>query len=247
MTKNNSSVYPTSLPRVVEHGAILTVPAGHIEGTTGSVSYELGFCAQLDDTHCLLIASMDEQGGGDLCVGNDAFVFEHLSDIKAERAIPVNRVDPDYQLKHSPGRAFLAKFPGRMGFIPLGAKLEDGSDHPGAGKGFVLSTCIAKEGKHASSTPETPFEFIQLAWDGTKLTVSPGVLVEEFAGYKVHGNASITNALPHGESLLMPMGVGDGIRVFQFDWNGHAWDATRAGESFFTLPGRPGIPGEEWA
>jgi hypothetical protein len=233
------------ITKIVEHGAVLTVPAGHIAGTTGNVTYELGFCVQLDATHCLLVASMDEQGGGDLCVGNDAFVFERLSDIQADRAIPVNRVDPHYKLKHSPGYAFLAKFPSRMGFIPLGSKLEDGRDHPGAGTGFVLSGCLTKEEKQSTEAPEAPFELIQLRWDGQQLTVLPGVVVTELLGLELNGNAAITNALPMGESLLLPIGIGDGIRMFQFDWNGGEWAATKAGESFITNHGREGLPGEE--
>lgn len=234
------------LKRVIEHGQILNVPARPIENTTGHVTYELGFCGQIDESHCLLIASMDEQGGGDLCVGNDAFVFERLSDIAPEHAIPINRVDPDYQLKRSEGRGFLAKFPGRLGFVPLGAKLGDGSDHPAAGTGFVLSTAIAKNGKHAAAVPESIFELIQLRWDGQELKVAPGVLFNELLGHELNGTAAITPALPFGPSLLWPMGVGDGIRIFQFDWNGQEWAATQAGPSFNTNPGRAGLPGEEF-
>jgi hypothetical protein len=81
--------------KIVPHGKILGRPSSQPEGTRNIVSYEMGPCFQLDRTHCLLVASMDEQGGPDLCVGNDAFVFEKLSDIKAERAIPVNRPEPN--------------------------------------------------------------------------------------------------------------------------------------------------------
>ena len=235
----------SGIKRLVAHGQILKTPEGKVEGTSGNVTYELGFCVQLDASYCLLIASMDEQGGGDLCVGNDAFVFERLSDISPERAIPINRVDPNYKLKHSEGHTFLAKFPGPIGFIPLGSKLDDGRDHPGAGSGFFLSGCVAKEGKHAAMTPESPFELIQLRWDGESLAVSPGILIEELLGLELNGNCSITNALPHGESLLLPMGVGDCIRIFQFDWGGEKWAATSVGAPFVTIAGRPAIPGEE--
>jgi len=77
--------------KIVHHGLILGKSAKKPEGTKGIVAYELGNIFQLDRTHCLLVASMDEQGGPDLCVGNDGYIFEKLSDIKPEKAIPLNR------------------------------------------------------------------------------------------------------------------------------------------------------------
>src|SRR5882757_10578756 len=82
---------PANIKRVVHHGRMLHSPAEQPENTSRAVNYELATCHQLDRDHCLLVASMDEQGGGDLCVGNDGFVIQKLSDVAAAKAIPINR------------------------------------------------------------------------------------------------------------------------------------------------------------
>src|SRR3954470_23715124 len=79
------------IKKVIPRGMLLHVPATQPACSKLPTSYELGSCFQLDDTHCLLVSSLDEQGGPDLCVGNDAFVFEKLSDIQSEKAIIINR------------------------------------------------------------------------------------------------------------------------------------------------------------
>jgi hypothetical protein len=85
--------------RLVQHGRILTHPASQPEYTTRPVSYELGTAFQLDRDHCLLLASMREQGGHDFEVGNDGFIFQRLNDIRPERAIAINRLDVNCPLK----------------------------------------------------------------------------------------------------------------------------------------------------
>src|SRR5262245_6987548 len=67
------------IKQVVPRGMLLHAPATQPACSKLPTSYELGACFQLDDTHCLLVTNLDEQGGPDLCVGNDAFVFEKLS------------------------------------------------------------------------------------------------------------------------------------------------------------------------
>src|SRR5262245_58681209 len=73
---------PAAPNRVVPRGMLLHAPSTQPACSKLPTSYELGVCFQLDRDHCLLVSNLDEQGGPDLCVGNDAFVFEKLSDIK---------------------------------------------------------------------------------------------------------------------------------------------------------------------
>src|SRR5205807_3405258 len=97
-------------PGFLRHGRLLDHPARQPEGTSRPVSYELGKLFQLDETHLLVVASMREQGGHDFEVGNDGVVFSDLSQIVPERAVPINRPDPQFHL--ADGRpAVLAKFP----------------------------------------------------------------------------------------------------------------------------------------
>lgn len=105
---------------------LLHVPAEQPACSKLPTSYELGSCFQLDDTHCLLVSNLDEQGGPDLCVGNDAFVFEKFSDIKPEKAIIINRAEPEYVGPGQTKISFLAKYPMSGFFVLLGASLPDG-------------------------------------------------------------------------------------------------------------------------
>ena len=86
-TTTQSSGPIAGIKQVIPWGMLLHAPATQPTCSKFPTSYELGACFQLDDTHCLLVTNLDEQGGPDLCVGNDAFVFEKLSDIRPEKAI----------------------------------------------------------------------------------------------------------------------------------------------------------------
>ena len=110
---DESSTVPAGKPvagikKVIPRGMLLHVPATQPACSKLPTSYELGSCFQLDDTHGLLVSNLDEQGGPDLCVGNDAFVFEKLSDIRPEKAIIINRAEPEYV---GPGRRRPASSP----------------------------------------------------------------------------------------------------------------------------------------
>jgi hypothetical protein len=237
--------------RAVPLGMVLQSPRTQPQGTTGSVAYELGCCCQLDDEHCVLLASMDEQGGGDLCVGNDAFVFRRVDEIRNAVAIPVNRGDRNYRLRRDGQPAYLAKFPAIGGFIPLGAKLANGASHPAAGRGFLMSTCIpfaANKGS-AVSEPEAFFEFVEMAWDGQTLSFTDARYVRDLMGMPLNGDGPISQLLPRGSGLLAAFGVkGQGMCVVRFEFDGTRWEALEHGEPFITRPEstKPSQPGEPW-
>lgn len=237
---------------LVRHGRILRGPATQPAGTTHPVAYELGLCLQLDAKTCLLLASMDEQGGGDLCVGNDAFVFERLEDIVPERAIAVNRADPHYILPRDGSKAFLAKFPAIGGFIPLDAVLDDGSPHPARGRGFLKSTCVpfSFDKTSAISNPEPFYEFIEMAWDGERLTFTRREYVRELRGLPLTGDGPLGQLTRQGIGLLGAFGIKRcGICIIRFEYNGNSWEAVAHGEPFCTVPesSDPSRPGEPWA
>src|SRR5262245_20613322 len=83
-TTAKPEILPQNINQSSLHRRILDRPAVPPEGTSCELAYELGSCHQLDRDHCLLVASMDEQGGGDLCVGNDGFIIQKLVDVAAE-------------------------------------------------------------------------------------------------------------------------------------------------------------------
>ena len=231
------------IKQVIPRGMLLHVPATQPACSKFPTSYELGACFQLDDTHCLLVSNLDEQGGPDLCVGNDAFVFEKLSDIRPEKAIIINRAEPEYV---GPGRtkaSFLAKYPVSGFFVPLGALLPDGRPHPGAGSGLLMSVCVAYAADRSDPTTagqtdanwkswENLVEFIQIRWDGKKLTLGETRKVRELFGHPLLAK-TFSRLSPIDKGFVGPCEFKDiGLRPVRFDWDGRAWGATRNGDSF---------------
>jgi len=222
----------TSFPTIVAHGKILSRPARQPRHTTHSVAYELGMCFQLDREHCLLVASMDEQGGGDLCVGNDAFIFQHLEAIRPEQAIPLNWPDPAYRLQTG-GAAFLAKYPLTGAFIPLDAKLSDGRPHPAAGTGLLVSEAMTfhLDKTTADNTSEHFFEFMQVRWDGQNFTVTQRQLRNTLLGHQLLGNA-ISYLLIDGTALRYPLLTDHGLVVYHFHFCEDEWQVSHCSPAF---------------
>ena len=133
----------TGFRRVLPGRMLVHAPAIPPAFSKLPTSYELGSCFQLDRTNCMLVSNLDEQGGPDLCIGNDAFIFQKFSDIKPEQAIVINRSEPEFKSSSRSGASFLAKYPVCGFFVPLGALLPDGRPHPGAGTGLLMSGCVA--------------------------------------------------------------------------------------------------------
>ena len=224
---------------IKKHGRILTQTHRQPEGTNKPVTYELGKVFQLDKDTSLLVASMREQGGHDFAVGNDGFVFRKLSDISAEKAIPINRLDPNYKLK-SGAIGVMGKFPASGAFVPLGAKLPNGKPHPAAGTGFIFSGTITflpdrTEGHPQATREDRVVDFVQLRWDGKSLTIISRESVVSLLGVRV-GRVGLSNYLPQDVGFLCPFAADDGsaTTVIRFDWNGKRWAPTAAGKPFIT-------------
>lgn len=201
-------------------------------------SYELGSCFQLDSTNCMLISNLDEQGGPDLCVGNDAFIFSKLSDIKAENAIVINRAEP--QFKSGTNTGFLAKYPVSGFFVPLGAVMPDGKPHPGAGTGLILSCCVVYAADRSDPTAagqsnsnwkswDTLCEFIHVKWDGKHLRITKVEKVRSFLGQQLYdGPLGQLTQIDRGFVGPFSMGAGT-IEAVRFDWDGRQWAPDKIG------------------
>ncbi|MFN0165696.1 MAG: SGNH/GDSL hydrolase family protein [Bryobacteraceae bacterium] len=222
--------------RLIRHGRILDHPAVQPEHTTKVATYELGKLLQLDRSHALLMASLREQGGHDFCIGNDAIVFRDLSEIRPERAIPLNRLDPNYRLKSGAGTGVQGKFPATGAFVPLGAKLDDGSPHPAAGTGFALSATATFSGDRSEMLKDGDrwIEFLQLRWDGSKLGVQGDPLPDSLFG--VHLINQGFQCVPQDTGMLCPLVSDKGIVVIRFESSGGRWKPAIAGTPFFTHP-----------
>jgi hypothetical protein len=221
--------------RIAPLGQLLSAPASQSAGTTQSVAYELGILFQLDREHCLLVGSLDEQGGGDKCVGNDGFVIKSLAEVRAESAIALNRPDPSFTLRNGK-QAWLSKGPATGGFVPLGAVRKDGTPHPAAGTGFLVSACINfnEAGTSIEFDCETLTEVLGLRWDNRELTVASR-LVQSLLGLSLVGH-SMCGFLPDGDGFLAPFLTSRGNVVFRFELRNNEWTATEHGEPFMAKP-----------
>jgi hypothetical protein len=217
--------------RVIPRGMLLHAPATQPSCSKLPTSYELGTCFQLDRDHCLLVSNLDEQGGPDLCVGNDAFVFQKLSDIKARNAIIINRAEPEYKSPAGSNTSFLAKYPVSGFFVPLGALLPNGQPHPGAGSGLLISVCVAYASDRSDPTAagqtdtnwkswDTLLEFIQVRWDRKSLKIQEALKVRELSGRSLlAGTFSQLSKMDKG--FVGPFEFrNEGLRPVRFDCDG---------------------------
>lgn len=211
---------------IQHHGQILSRPFTKTEGTEHDVAYELGKCFQLDGDHCLLVASLDEQGGGDKCVGNDAYVFSSLPEIAPAHARPLNRPDVEFRLK-SGNTAWLAKYPATGAFLPLEPR------RPGSGTGLLVSTGMTfnADGSSIEQNSEHTTEFIQLAWDGRDLSVRNRAYVTELDGLVLRGTA-LSAFLVDEDAFLAPFATAGGMAVFRFEFQRQQWTCITHGQPF---------------
>ncbi|NLX04865.1 MAG: hypothetical protein GXY33_06955 [Phycisphaerae bacterium] len=222
-----------AIRRVVNLGQMLGAPAAGPTGTGNPTRYELGKCFQLDRDRCLLAASLDEQGGGDLCVGNDGFVVRSLAEIDPGKAIALNRPDPEFRGRA--GTGFLAKYPLTGGFVPAGAKFADGGGHAGAGTGVLAGAAVAfaADKTSAEADSEILIEVIGVRWDGSALTVTGRELMKHALGYRLQGVA-LSHFCPKGQDWLAPFVTDQGIVVFRLAFSDGGWRFASCGEPFVT-------------
>lgn len=183
--------------------------------------YDLAGWLQLDDRtvgvvvdlRCVLSGAFDFGLGCDLAVMRDPELR------RAESFQPLIRA---WELKHpvTGTRTIAIPYSVEGGFVPLGARLADGSPHPHAGTGFgisqVLGRPIGPDGKVKvgyvdGNDPEhfARWALLQFAWDGKTFTVTDRELLDGgqfIAGYEV-GGAPLSSAIPEGDDLLSTIHV----------------------------------------
>ena len=169
--------------------------------------YGLGFPFQVAPRTAGLFCNIRRDGTHsiDLEIGSDVVLFDDLSDIRSDNAIPLSR----YQMGKS---SLIRKGPVLGGFVPFGAKLKDDSRHPHAGTGFGMCWAI----RHALDETgnydyrrgvERYAELFQFAYDGNAFRVLEKERVDSetfLTGWHLVGNF-ITNAIPDGRDLLYVM------------------------------------------
>ncbi len=194
--------------------ADVTIPPTQPEGHTWR--YGLGLPFQVAAGKVGLFCGIRGKRGHDFEAGTDVILFSDLSQIQAEGAIPISRNHDEKNPNSSPAGApsIMVKYPVRGGFVPAGAKLEDGSPHPHAGTGFGICQAIAWTADQESVYPgEQSYEYVelyQLAYDddGFRHTQTERIPYGDLLPGAVLANPGLTNAIADGEDLLFTMGGG---------------------------------------
>ena len=176
--------------------------------------YQIGIPLQLSPTECGIVVNIRRAHilTGDLEIGNDLVILDRLDRISTERIVPMNRSDT--RPNPRTGRPTLfARYPLVGGFVPLGAKRSDASEHPHAGTGFAVSqvigfpcdSTIQWAGDLPAEDRYHAMELQQYEYDGRNFTVSSTALL---ADADLHPDWSLTgpglcHAVPDGDDLLM--------------------------------------------
>jgi len=180
--------------------------------------YQIAHGVQLDATAAGFFVNLrqDRTSGCDLEIGTD-FCYSRDPDLrKFEGFQPLTRaevVDPA-----GDGYRFLmVSYPLFPVFVPLGAKLADGSPHPHAGTGFAVAIRLGRpcdeKGRCYGKGYVNPLtekrhddvEIVQLAWDGSKLSVTSRDYLDlkAFAGELTQTFDPLSGCVPDGTDLLV--------------------------------------------
>ena len=146
---------------------------------------------------------VEGKGNIDFVNGSDVIVFDDLSDIRSDNAIPLSRNEIGESSVTVKGTVV-------GGFVPLGAKLADGSPHPHAGTGFgqcyALLYPLDQDGHYDYRKPrEHWLECFQFAYNGKDFQILEKKCTEWktlFPHWDVIGEG-LSNAIPDGSDLLL--------------------------------------------
>ena len=176
--------------------------------------YGLGFPFQVAPGMAGLFVNIRKEGAGsiDFEIGTDVILFNDLENISAANAIELSRYEKETH--ENLGETITIKGPVVGGFVPLGAKLSDGSDHPHAGTGFGMCWAIThvldQDGKFDYlSYKERNEDLFQFAYDGENFQILKKERVKTdtlLPDWNLAGSF-ITNAIPDGSDLLFVMGA----------------------------------------
>ena len=100
--------------------------------------YQLGKLFQLTENKAGVVLNIRCSGKKaiDLEVGNDIAIFDDVNDPSSAEMIILER--SKFDINPITGKEILvSRYPKGMNFIPVGAKLADGTPHPAAGTGFM--------------------------------------------------------------------------------------------------------------
>ncbi len=177
--------------------------------------YGLALLMQISPTHVL--AQLNRRPSGVAVIdyedGMDFFVFDSLEGLT--RAQPQTGFRNEESTHPETGqRVMYVKYPSGGGFVPLGAKRSDGSEHPFAGTGFALSRVISVPLKEKDTQPERlahareHWEVAQLRFNGETLHIDKRETIDQdklLPGDVTALKQPITCAIGDDDDLLLTM------------------------------------------
>jgi len=236
--------------KIVRNPRALAVPPNVPVGETWR--YGLNFPFQVSPTlgglYCNL--KMFEGPGQDFEGGTDIVLFEQVGALQTNRTITVARNSLAANPNNGGRPAIMMKYPGLIGFVPLGAKLGGGRPHPHAGTGFAMVTAAAWPtgpgevpnftapdrigyGAYQGDKAYRFFELYQLRYDGSAFTVSAPERIEmrELIGGFKFASGGFGCALADGEDMLIGLtahrqgGTATGTGPVRWQRRNGAWRA----------------------
>ena len=222
MAAGEEKLNPDPVPRWTKHIFILTgkpdlqcvatpVPERSIYGA--------GKLVQLSPTQAGLFCGVRPVGIPviDLNAGADLIIFDALDKISEKNAIPVTR---NHKAVHPRNGAPLVMVRNHVvcGFVPLGARLADGSPHPAAGTGFGLGLLLGFPPDHsdlwaaARKDIHSALQLQQYRYDGRQFTIVSDRILDPkdlIPGWEI-GNVSLDNPMPDGRDFLVGLVARDG-------------------------------------
>ena len=243
-------------PVAAQITAVTTGPADLVTppDSTGdrTLVYGLGFPLQIAPNRAAILCNVRVEGVPvcDFENGTDAILFGDLAHISPGSAVAISR--NERRAEGDAAARLAVKYPLIGGFVPLGALRADGTPHPHAGTGFGLCQALSfptDEKGHFTWADKFVHrcEVYQLSYDGERFQSarSSSGLEQPYpvAGVWQISAPGITNAIPDGDDLLLPVTATDGTAgragVARWARDGSAWRPV----SF--SPVTP--PGEDWA
>ncbi|MEN6346425.1 MAG: sialidase family protein [Armatimonadia bacterium] len=222
MAPEAQSSNPVTLGPVSRGGPALLQPTAD---TGGQVTrYGLGFVFQVGPQTAAVSCNVRTVGRGhwDFEDGSDVILLDDLARLDGQRAVVCSRNVEDTNPATGAKRVVVT-YPMVVGFVPLGARRADGTQHPCAGTGFGFSqtACfdLNEEGFFTWKQPYTRSWYVhQLAYDGTRFRVvkmetkSPDAPLKTADGAWTLSAPGLSCALPDGDDLLFAVSADNGTR-----------------------------------
>lgn len=219
------------ITQVTRSGPVVSQPKTIIDNH--EMYYGLGFPVQVGPKKAALFCNLAVRHNADYEAGGDIYLFDSLEDFGKREPTPITRLEKEKDSKTGEPR-FILKFPPCPGFWPLGAKRQDGTPHPGAGKGFAFGQALSLLGDGDKITADMYktairyLEIMQVAFDGQQISVTERSLIKPGQGWVTTNgwnvySPGLQTAIPDRDDLLLALtasskkeGLRTGVCRFRF-------------------------------